>query len=130
MMKQQNKQEMKAIKATEAPKAPIIDKSDKRSDTVRRVEQVLDAMREVLVIVLLATCLIFLMSAFWQAYNIYLFRGNDRRKAVPMPSDAELAAAFSLSLPNYHAVQESSFVEVSSLDDFGYHVKARPVREA
>ena len=89
-----------------------------------------DAMREVLVIMLLATCLIFLMSAFWQAYNIYLFRGNDRRKAVPMPSDAELAAAFSLSLPNYHAVQESSFVEVSSLDDFGYHVKARPVREA
>ena len=80
-------------------------------------------MMEVLVILALATILLLLSSAFWQAYNIHRFRGRERRKAVPMPSDEELAKTFAMSLPTYRAVKDSSLVEVSSLDDGGYHVK-------
>lgn len=131
-------------------KKPIIDCSEKRSSLLRRAEQILsaiatfvlwivvlsaihhilvlgnypeDSMRTVLLVLFLATLLLLCTSAFWQAYNIYLFRGRERRKAVPMPSDEELAKAFAMSLPTYHAVQESALVEVSSLDEGGYHVK-------
>lgn len=55
-------------------------------------------------------------------YNICLFRGRDRRKAVPMPSEEQLAATFSMTLQTYEAVQHSAYVEVSSLDGRGYCV--------
>ncbi|MCI6085422.1 poly-beta-1,6-N-acetyl-D-glucosamine biosynthesis protein PgaD [Selenomonas sp.] len=136
--------------------APVIDNSEKRSSLLRRVEQVVsavatlavwivvlyaiyhilvlgnypdDSMMEVLVILSLATLLLLLSSAFWQAYNIHRFRGRERRKAVPMPSDTELAKSFAMSLPTYRAVQSSAFVEVSSLDDQGYCVKKYPSQD-
>lgn len=129
---------------------PVIDCSEKRSNWICRAEQVVsavatlavwglvlyaiynilvlgnypeDSMMEVIVILALATLLLLLSSAFWQAYNIHRFRGRERRKAVPMPSDEDLAKSFSMDLSTYHDVQKSSFVEVSSLDGTGYHVK-------
>ena len=134
----------------------VIDHSEKRNGVIRRAEQIVsavatlvvwvvalyaighvlilgnypeDSMMEVLVILALAIILLLLSSAFWQAYNIHRFRGRERRKAVPMPSDTELAKSFAMSLPTYRAVQSSAFVEVSSLDDQGYCVKKYPSQD-
>ena len=134
----------------------VIAHSEKRNGVIRRAEQIVsavatlvvwvvalyaighvlilgnypeDSMMEVLVILALATILLLLSSAFWQAYNIHRFRGRERRKAVPMPSDTELAKSFAMSLPTYRAVQSSAFVEVSSLDDQGYCVKKYPSQD-
>ena len=81
-----------------------------------------DSMMKVLAILLLAPLLLLFTSAFWQVYNISLFRGRDRRKAVPMPSEEQLAATFSMTLQTYEAVQHRAYVEVSSLDGSGYCV--------
>ncbi|MDY4417108.1 hypothetical protein, partial [Selenomonas sp.] len=80
----------------------VIDHSEKRNGVIRRAEQIVsavatlvvwvvalyaighvlilgnypeDSMMEVLVILALATILLLLSSAFWQAYNIHRFRG-------------------------------------------------------
>ena len=128
---------------------PVIDCSEKRNIRIRRAEQLIstiatfvlwivafyairhilvlgnypqDSMMKVFAILLLATLLLLFTSAFWQVYNICLFRGRDRRKAVPMPSEEQLAATFSMTLQTYEAVQHSAYVEVSSLDGRGYCV--------
>ena len=116
----------------------VIDHSEKRNGVIRRAEQIVSAVATLvvwvvalyaIVILALATILLLLSSAFWQAYNIHRFRGRERRKAVPMPSDTELAKSFAMSLPTYRAVQSSAFVEVSSLDDQGYCVKKYPSQD-